>query len=150
VTFDPTDPDKPVRGVRLTAALLADYANVTTDGKLNVMGVIGGMTATRVPVTHRSLYLIARFEARVTEGTHHTIQIALADTDGREVVPKLAPIPLRFEIMGPGRPLRAQFVMEFEDLKLPVFGEYDFHIFVDGEYIESVPLYLESAAEPAG
>jgi hypothetical protein len=130
--------------------MLADYANVTTDGKLNVMGVIGGMTATRVPVTHPSLYLIARFEARVTEGTHHTVQIALADTDGHAVVPKLAPMPLHFEITGAGRPLRAQLVMEFADLKLPVFGEYDFHIFVDGEYLESVPLYLERVSEPTG
>jgi hypothetical protein len=130
--------------------MLADYANVTTDGKLNVMGVIGGMTATHVPVTHRSLYLISRFEARITEGTHHTVQIALADTDGCEIVPKLAPIPLYFEIMGPGRPLRAQLVMEFPDLQLPVFGEYDFHIFVDGEYLDSVPLYLERAPERAG
>jgi hypothetical protein len=150
VTFDPTDPDKPVRGVRLTAALLADYANVTTDGKLNVMGVFGRMTVTRLPITYPSLYLVARFEARVTEGTRHTVQVALVDTDGQEVVPKLAPIPLHFQITGPGRPLRAQLLMEFADLRLPVLGEYDFHIFVDGEYLESVPLYLESVSEPAG
>lgn len=150
MTFNPTDPDKPVRGVRLTAALLADYANVTADGKLNVMGVFGRMATTRIPVTYPSLYLIARFEARVTEGTHHTVQVALVDSDGQEIVPKLAPLPLYFEIMGPGRPLRAQLVTEFANLRLPVLGEYDFHIFVDGEYLESVPLYLESIPEPAG
>jgi hypothetical protein len=64
VTFDQ---DAPVRGVRLTAALLADYANITADGKLNIMGVFGRMAATRIPATHPSLYLVARFEARVTE-----------------------------------------------------------------------------------
>lgn len=150
MTFNPTDRDRPVRGVRLTAALLADYVNTTADGKLNILGVFERMIATRIPVTHRSLYLVARFEARVTEGTRHTVQVALVDTDGLEVVPKLAPIPLNFRIMGPGRPLRAQLLLEFSDVRLPVLGEYDFHIFVDGEYLESVPLYLESVPEPAG
>jgi len=39
-------------------AVLADYANVTADRKLNVMGVFNVINASRVPAIHRQMQLV--------------------------------------------------------------------------------------------
>jgi hypothetical protein len=129
--------------MHLTAGLLADYANMTADGKLNVMGVFDRIITDTVPITHAALFLVVRFEARVSEGSGHSLQIALVDADGQEVVPRTRKLPLTFSMNGPGRPLTAQLIAEFGHLQLPVFGEYDFHLHVDGEFTASIPLYVE-------
>lgn len=131
--------------MQLTAGLLADYANVTADGKMNIMGVFERILTNNAPVTPPALFLVARFEARVSEGSSHALQISLVDADGQEVVPRTRPIPLTFNLNGPGRPLTTQVLAEFPNLQLPVFGEYEFHLLVDGEYVASVPLYVEQA-----
>lgn len=131
--------------MQLTAGLLADGANIAADGKLNLLGVFDRIVASGIPFTHPSLFLIARFAARVSEGSSHSLQIALVDADGQEVVPRTRPLPLTFGLNGPGRPMTAQVIAQFVDLQLPVFGEYDFHLHVDGEYTASIPLYVEPA-----
>ena len=47
----------------VTLALLADAANVSQDGKLNILGIFNGLGAAAFPATHPSMHLVLRFEA---------------------------------------------------------------------------------------
>ena len=49
--------------MRVPLAVLADYANVTTDGKLNIMGIFNRIFASALPVVHPQMRLVMRFQA---------------------------------------------------------------------------------------
>ena len=49
--------------MRVSLALLADYSNVSREGKLNILGIFDTIYAPRFPTTHAHLQLVVRFEA---------------------------------------------------------------------------------------
>ncbi|HEX2076425.1 MAG TPA: hypothetical protein VHG08_01915 [Longimicrobium sp.] len=139
-----TSPPDPAKPLEVTAALLAERVELSQDGKLFILGVFDRIIASKLPATHPSLFLYVKFAARVTYGTDHKIQVACVDADGGVVIPRTDPLAIRFGIVGPGRPLVAQFIAEFAETVFPVFGDYDFYVYMDGEHILSVPLSVES------
>src|SRR5919204_3250104 len=48
--------------MRLSLALLADYANVSHDGKLNIMGIFGQIHAPQFPAVHAQMHLVLSLE----------------------------------------------------------------------------------------
>jgi hypothetical protein len=48
--------------------LAADYANITGDGKLNVMGIFNDIYSFNFPARHSSMHLVARLGAELSEG----------------------------------------------------------------------------------
>jgi len=51
------------QGMDLTYLLAADYANITRDGKLNVMGIFSIINAPGFPAVHPQMYLVAQLTA---------------------------------------------------------------------------------------
>ena len=44
-------------------AVLADYANVTGDGKLNILGIFDRINLLQIPAVHPQMHLVLRIEA---------------------------------------------------------------------------------------
>jgi hypothetical protein len=66
--------------------LFADGANVTGDGKLNILGMFSRLYATAVPATHPHMVHIAVVVIHASEaGTAHRAQLVLVDEDGKTV-----------------------------------------------------------------
>lgn len=131
----------------LKFALVAELVSETRDGKLNIMGTFDRIVASKAPATHHSLHLVARFEARVSEGTQHKVKFGLYDADGAAVIPQSPDIDMVFQNTGPGRPFRGQVILHMAPVKLPKFGDYEFHILVDGHLKAEVPLSLVQRRE---
>jgi hypothetical protein len=49
--------------MEVTVAVLADYANVSQDGKLNIMGIFQEINATSLPFVLPQMYLVMSFSA---------------------------------------------------------------------------------------
>ena len=47
--------------------LVADYANITVEQKLNVMGIFGNIGASQFSFMHPEMYLVAQLKARPAE-----------------------------------------------------------------------------------
>ena len=124
----------------LKFALLADAVNESKEGKLNITGEFNTIWSPSVPLTYPFLCIVARFEARVSEGTQHTLRIGLFDEDGGVVIPVSPDLELGFVSTGRGRPLRAQVIIQLVNFVLPKHGDYEFHLLVDGHHKASVPL----------
>ena len=131
----------------LKFALLADHVNRTSEGKLNIIGEFNAISAARVPATHSSLFLVARFEASVSEGTEHQLTIGLYDEDGKGVLPKSPTFPIKFVPQGRGLPLRAQVVAQLGGLKFDHFGNFEFHLLVNGRIEATVPVSVSQIKE---
>lgn len=68
-------------------AVLADYANITREGKLNVLGIFDVINAQTFPVALPAFYVVVSYEAGAAEfGTEKNIEIVLCDEDGNALL----------------------------------------------------------------
>ena len=67
-------------------ALLADYANVTKEGKLNVLGIFHQLRVARLPAQHPSMQLILMLEGnRGDADREQKIELRLMAPSGKDV-----------------------------------------------------------------
>ena len=123
-------------------ALLADYANTSQDGKLNVMGVFNRILTKDFPTVHPEMRLVFRLEAQPSErGRQATIEIKLLDADanvlhhvkGRVGVPQKSLQPT----------IEINQILRLTGLVFKKPGDYRFDILVDGDLKANVPFTLE-------
>jgi uncharacterized protein DUF6941 len=118
----------------LKFAHLADYAAADVSGKLTIVGQFGIVydQLKARPIQFPPFYIVAAFQAHVTEGTEHQVRIHFVNSDGQ---PVMAPFegPLKFAPSGKGKPLQAHLIVGFGlGFSVPDLGDYEFRFVVDG------------------
>ncbi|HUF90652.1 MAG TPA: hypothetical protein VMR66_11810 [Gemmatimonadota bacterium] len=123
----------------VTLAVCCDAANVSREGKLNLLGIFNSIHAAEFPCTHPHLALVLRVEARLGEEGSYPLEIKLVDEDGQQ----LFDISGQLSLQGaePGRPMTAQTIMDINNLQLPRPGTFAFEIFLDGHHSRSVAIH---------
>ena len=123
----------------VTLAVCCDAANVSREGKLNLLGIFNSIHAAEFPCTHPHLALVLRVEARLGEEGSYPLEIQLVDEDGQQ----LFDINGQLSLQGaePGRPMTAQTIMDINNLQLPRPGTFAFEIFLDGHHSRSVAIH---------
>jgi len=128
--------------MEIKLALLADSANVSREGKLNILGVFSNLNAKEFPAVWPSMVLVINLEAHVTEiEREHTIEIKVVDEDGKQ----LASIEGNFDIKpnkDPKMPSTRGIILPLRDVQFAKPGYYSFDILVDGRYEESIPIHV--------
>lgn len=132
--------------MQIKLALLADYANITADGKLNILGVFDRINVVEVPAVHPQMNLILRLEAHPAERNRvHNVEIRLHDPDGQTV----------FEVKGdvvpqgqPGQTMATNQILTLNNLQLTKAGGYMFVVFVNNDLKTEVPLGVEIGTPP--
>ncbi len=128
-------------------ALLADAANVTAEGKLNILGEFNILWVPTLPFTWPSMQLVVKFEATAGEGPKHKLGIRIVDEDGNPAAP-----PLDGEIdMGkqarPGMPYRSQLILGIQNATFKQHGTFSFEILIASHNVATIPLYVLPAEE---
>lgn len=135
--------------MEVTFAVLADYANVSRDGKLNVMGIFDRVFARQLPSRFPPMQLVVRLEAQAAElDTEHAIRIQVADPDGNAL----------FDINGtftprgvdPGQAVSVNHVIQLSDLPLQQTGLHTITVWVDGDRKREVPLQVDEPPRQPG
>ena len=131
----------------VTFAVVADYANVSREGKLNVMGIFDRVFVRQLPARFPAMQLVIRLEADFAElETEHAIRVQLADPDGEAV----------FDIDGaftprggrPGEKTSVNHVLQLGNLPLQTPGPHRILVWIDGDLKREVPIHVVQAPEP--
>ena len=135
----------------LKVAVLADAANASVEGKLNITGIFDTVfpigTSTNVPPGEAPrlllppLNLALLFYVHLSEAGEHALLVRLVDADGG----------VHLEVGGDFEPpppdegsvtSQVQFIFPMFNLNLPSLGDYVFDIYVDRRLQTSVPLFV--------
>jgi hypothetical protein len=134
--------------MRVTLAALADYANVTVDGKLNIMGIFQEINAPTLPFQLAQMFLVVSFSASPSEApAQKQLNVKLLAEDGAEVVSTQQSLPVQ-QPNRPGARIITNAVIGFGGLLFARPGDYAFSILVDGDEKESVPLRVNPPGGP--
>ncbi len=119
-------------------ALLADAANVSREGKLNVLGVFDRIYGAKFPLRWPRMVLVTRFEASSSEfGAEKSIEIVTMDADGKQL--GKASGKMKIGEGRSGRQVKINHVLPM-GMTFPAPGEYSIEILVNGEPKATVPL----------
>jgi hypothetical protein len=127
--------------MQVKLALLADYANVTAEGKLNILGIFDRISVQEIPAVHPQMHLILRREAHQAERERaHNVEIRLYDPDGQTV----------FDIKGDvvphgqaGHTIATNQILTLNNLQLNKAGGYTFVVLVNNDLKSEVPLGVD-------
>jgi hypothetical protein len=129
--------------MQVKIALLADSANISREGKLNILGVFDTIYTHQFPTTHPHMHLVLRFSASPQEaGRACALEVQLVAQDGRVVFGITGSLGVPH--VEPGEMVGVDHVLAFANLVFAEAGRYAFRITVDGVEAASVPLRVES------
>lgn len=134
----------------ITLALLADAANVSQEGKLNILGAFSNINTSVVPARHPEMQLVLAMEASPAEsGMTKQFEVKVLDEDGMQV----GGLKGSFKLPSPAKPgsrLRMQSVLRITDAVFPKEGDYTFAILIDGDTKKEIPLSITLLKENTG
>jgi len=119
--------------MKLVLLLAADYANITGDGKLNVMGIFNEINAFNFPARHPSMHLVVKLAAELGEyGETRNLSVRLLDADGNQIMNLSGPVEI--PPGGGGRKPEVNAILELKDIIFPEPGPYEFVVLVDKDH----------------
>ncbi|MCL4460056.1 MAG: hypothetical protein M1136_02575 [Chloroflexi bacterium] len=125
--------------MEVALALLADYANVSREGKLNILGIFDRINVQSVPAIHPQMQLIMTLEAdRAEADREHKVEVELTDADGTGLFSIKG--SLQFGQPPLGERVGINHVIQLNNLRFDRFGQYAFKILINNELRKSVPL----------
>lgn len=132
--------------MHVTLAVLADYANVTAEGKLNILGIFDRINLVQVPAVHPQMHLVLRLEAHPAERDRaQRIEIRLHDPERATI------FDVNGEIVPHGegaQPISTNQILTLNNLQLEKIGAYNFVVFINGDLKAELPLHVEFVSMP--
>ena len=133
--------------MEVSLALLADYANVTKEGKLNLLGLFSMINAPSLPWTHPQMQLVLSLEATPAEwDSSKKVEIKLLDADGN------TKFTISSELKVPrgqsGRNVVINSIIAINNLRFDTEGDYAFHVLIGEDDKARIPLRVNFVPRP--
>lgn len=131
----------------VTLAVLADYANTSKEGKLNILGVFSEISPPVLPWNLPQMYVVVSMEAEPSEaGIEMPFSTLLWDGDGKEILSIeqkiIVPQPSR-----PGAHTTINNIIALAGVPFNKPGEYAFYIRVAGEQKRQIAFRVHEPAK---
>jgi hypothetical protein len=134
--------------VNVDTFVIADFVDVTNEGKATVVGTFNIISAASFPARHPMLSMLITVHGHSSEaGKKFTVAVKSFDEKRQEFLP-----PFEIEAEFPpadkratALPLRATIAPKFLGLVFPSEGYYTFEVYVDGTYNAAQALYVRQA-----
>ncbi|MBK8248159.1 MAG: hypothetical protein IPK85_12250 [Gemmatimonadetes bacterium] len=123
-------------------AMFADGANISQEGKLNILGVFDAVQVGGLPAVHPRAHLIVRFKGTPQDAGTHQVSLRWINPGGVELWASDGQVELTPAPPGVSEidiPLLASI-----DLPLDLAGAYAMRVFVNGQQRGEIPLHVRT------
>ena len=130
--------------MHVTFALFADGANLSQEGKLNILGVFDALQVATLPAMHPRATLVVHMKGTPSDAGTHRVSMQWMSPSGSELWSSDGELGVATPPTGVQEmdfPLVAQL-----DLPLDISGRYVMRIGLDGETHAEVPVQVRPAA----
>jgi hypothetical protein len=132
--------------VHISFAIFADSANLSQEGKLNVLGVFDAVQVAGLPTVHPRTHFVVRLKANAEDAGNHTLAFRWLNpmdqelwTSGGEMTVAATPHP-SFEVDLP--------IIAVVDLPLNAVGQYRMEVLLDGTPTAEARLIVSGPGGP--
>jgi hypothetical protein len=126
-------------------AVLADYANSTNDGKLNVMGIFSRIRSANFPARHSQCHLVISCETNDMDlGKTFPYSVKLQDPDGKKLMGMEGTVTVR----GQSGSHDVNLILRLNDLVFPEPGNYQFLIDIGDSRGVAIVFIVDEVPEP--
>lgn len=129
--------------MQLTFALFADAANLSQEGKLNILGVFDAVQVAAVPTVHPRASLVMRLKGGMHDAGTHTLTLRWINPKGTELWQSMGEVEL--VVPSSGAPEMDLPVIASVDLPIDQPGAYTMSIALDNRPTAAVPLHVHAA-----
>ena len=132
--------------MQVSFALFADAANLSQEGKLNILGVFDALQVGTLPSVHPRAHLVVHLKGTPLDAGVHSVTLRWLNPSGRELWQSTGELNVGTPpagVLEMDLPLIAQI-----DLPVDEAGSYAMLISLDGERKVEVPVQVRSAGQP--
>jgi hypothetical protein len=133
--------------MHVSFALFADAANLSQEGKLNILGVFDALQVASLPAVHPRAHLVVHLKGSGSDVGKHTVSFRWLSPNGQELWTSTGDLNVGAPPPGIAEmdlPLIAQL-----DLPMDSAGSYSMAIAIDGNHTMDVGVQVRSAAQIA-
>ncbi|HKS06414.1 MAG TPA: hypothetical protein VJR92_08890 [Gemmatimonadaceae bacterium] len=132
--------------MQLAFALFADSANVSVEGKLNILGVFDALQVASVPTVHPRATLVMRLKGTLDETGHHKVAMSWTSPEGSELWSSSGDLEI-------GAPPAGAIEMDFPliltfDLPIPKAGTHHLRVRIDEELQGDLAVHVRMGSVP--
>ncbi len=129
--------------MEIRLAVVADAANLSREGKLNILGAFTSISAVEVPARHPEMQLVLNMDVSAAEaGAEKRMEIKLLGEDGENLGQVSGAFKMP-KLQKPGRKMQLGLILPLRDTVFPKEGSYQIAVVVDGRTEVEIPLRLE-------
>jgi hypothetical protein len=133
--------------MHVSFALFADAANLSQEGKLNILGVFDALQVAALPAVHPRAHLVLHIKGTGADVGSHTVNFRWISPTGTELWNSSGDLSVGAPPPGAAEmdlPLIAQI-----DLPIDSAGSFTMSIAIDGDHTVDVPVHVRPVAHMA-
>lgn len=130
--------------MQVSFALFADAANLSQEGKLNILGVFDALQVAGFPAVHPRAHLVVHLKGTQLDVGTHSLSLRWVNPQGNELWESTGGVEV-----GPPPPSAVEMdlpIIAQIDLPMDGPGGYALRIALDGESLAAVPVHVRQAA----
>jgi len=132
--------------MQVSFALFADAANLSQEGKLNILGVFDALQVATLPAVHPRAHLVVHLKGTQLDVGTHTVTLRWINPHGSELWTSTGELNVGAPPPGISEmdlPLIAQI-----DLPMDSAGAYTMSVSIDGDSASDIPVQVRTAQQP--
>jgi hypothetical protein len=144
--FDVVTAFKYRHDMRVPLLVICDYASLSQEGKLNILGVFEQIGTAELPASHPQMYVVLQVEAEPAEkGKPRRLEVVIMDEDGKKIFGLQGPFSIPDDHTG--RRSYVGAIFQLVGIKFEKQGTYAVSVLIDSEQRATVPLQVFKVTE---
>jgi hypothetical protein len=132
--------------MQVAFAIFADAANLSQEGKLNVLGMFDALQVAAFPAVHPRAHLVVHLKGTVADVGTHALSLRWVNPHGQELWESTGNLDV-------GQPPSTSGEMDLPviamiDLPMDIAGRFQLVVSLDGSPIAQVPVLVRQVATP--